>query len=130
MLPDHVRSLDDAVYWILRWLDRVGAEAVQPEDWVLIELERSGVPVGLAIPEAAAQLHGGGQLTMRVYLGPRLLPSRYAFNFFNSDGVRQWGWHGHPEPTGFHHRHDPPDYIARPADPANFEAVAELVHIA
>ena len=32
------------------------------------------------------------------------------------------------EPAGFHHRHDPPGFVAVASEPATFEAVAELVH--
>ena len=128
MLPAHVRSPDEAVYWLLSWFDELGAERLDPQNPVVIRRERSGSAAEVLAPGVVVHFSAGSRLVVKVFLDARLTPRRYVFDLFGADGRRQWGWHGHREPVGFHHRHDPPDFVARPAEPATFESVAALLH--
>jgi len=127
VLPEHIQHPEEAVFWILNWIDALGAERVDPEVSVQILREASGTAVGIDIGEAVAYFFDGRRLVFDLELDRHLAVRDYTFDLIGPEGRRLWGWHGHPEPVGFHHRHDLPDFIARSAAPATFLRVAELV---
>jgi len=81
----------------------------------------------LNVEEVCAYFSRGRRLLVTAELTDRLEARRYTFDLLGPRG-RLWGWHGHREPAGFHHRYDPQTFRAVASQPATFEAVAELVH--
>jgi len=126
MLPAHVRDLERAAIWITSWLDRLGATAVTPDSPVVAQVETSGKVVGIWV-NTTVRLADGRSLHIVVQLDAWLQARRYTFDLVAS-GQRLWGWHGHQEPAGFHHRHLPPALTASLAEPATFEKIEELLH--
>ena len=126
MLPAHVRDLERAAIWVTSWLDRLGATAVTPDSPVVAQVETSGKVVGIWV-NTTVRLAGGRSLHIAVQLDAWLQARRYTFDLV-ANGQRLWGWHGHQEPVGFHHRHLPPTFTASLAEPATFEEIEELLH--
>ena len=126
MLPAHVRDPGIAVIWVAGWLDRLGAATITPETPITAFSEPSRIVARIRV-DAIARFADGRVLHARVELDGGLVARAYRFDLV-SGGERQWGWHGHPEPVGFHHRHLPPDFAAFPSDPATFEQIEALLH--
>lgn len=126
MLPAYVRDPERAAIWITSWLDRLGATAVAPESPVTVQAEVSGNVAGIWV-SADVGFADGRSLHIAVLLDAWLQTRRYTFDLV-LNGEREWGWHGHQERAGFHHRHMPPNFEALSAEPATFEKVEELLH--
>jgi hypothetical protein len=125
MLPAHVRDPAMAVIWITGWLDRLGAVTMTDVP-ITVFSEPSGLVARVRV-DAKATFSDGRVLHVRVELDGHLEARAYRFDLV-SGSERRWGWHGHPEPVGFHHRHLPPDFTASPSPAATFEEIEELVH--
>lgn len=121
-----MRTAEDAAYRISGWFDGLGAMAVEPAVPVELKLTMAGSVIEIVVGRAVARFADGQSLAVRVRLDQALVVRKYIFDFFDIGNRRLWGWHGHSEPAGFHHRHDPPDFRARPAKSATFETVAAL----
>jgi hypothetical protein len=127
VFPGYVRSPEDAIFWLTAWFEHLGADRLEPSELVLARREPSGLLAELKVQGASAHFRQGNRLVVSADLTGHLEARRYTFDLIGPEG-RLWGWHGHTEPAGFHHRHDPPGFLAVASEPATFEAVAELVH--
>lgn len=127
MPPGYVRTPEDAIFWLTAWFEHLGAHRLEPSELVLVRREPSGVLAEVKVGGVSAYFPGDKRLVVTADPTGRLEARRYTFDLIGPGG-RLWGWHGHREPAGFHHRHDPPTFVATASQPATFEAVAELVH--
>jgi hypothetical protein len=112
--------------WIVSWLDRLGTVTVIPDTPVTAVTEPSGTVARIRV-DASVRLVEDRVLHVRVELDGSLRTRAYRFDLVVA-GERRWGWHGHPEPVGFHHRHLPSGFTASPSGPATFEEIEELLH--
>lgn len=127
MLPAHVRDPEAAAFWITGWFGRLGGERFVPDAPVTVVRERSGAISELRV-EAVVHFADGRRLDVNVRLDGSLQPRWYTFDLIGSGG-RRWGRHGHEEPAGFHHRHDPPGFDAVAAEgPMTFVDLEALLH--
>lgn len=127
MLPAHVRDPESAAFWITDWLARLGGDQIVPDAPVTVVRERSG-SVGEVRVAAAVHFGNGRRLHVTVRLGPHLEILRYTFDFVGPSG-RILGRHGHQEQAGFHHRHDPPGFVATPSEArTTFLDIETLLH--
>jgi hypothetical protein len=126
MLPAHVRGPEIAAFWILSWFDRLGGTCA-PEDPVEVFRDAAGMITRVRV-EAVVSFEDGARLDVDVELDGALRCRRAFFDRFDAKGRRAWGWHHHLEPHGVDHRHLPPGYHAKPADPPTFEMVEALLH--
>lgn len=127
MLPAHVRDPESAAFWLTGWLHRLGGTHVVPDEPVTVVRERSGAVSELRV-DAVVHLPDGSRLDVSVRLDRHLNPLWYTFDLIGPAG-RLWGRHGHPERTGFNHRHEPPDFRPQPAEvPVTLLGIETLLH--
>lgn len=127
MLPAHVRDPEAAGFWIADWFARLGAERVVPDNPLTVIRHPSGAIRELRVV-AVVHFAGDRRLDVNIRLDEHLEPYWYTFDLVSVSG-RLLGRHGHPEPVAFHHRHDPPGFVAVPASaPATFVDIEALLH--
>lgn len=125
MLPAHVRDPESAAFWLTDWLIRLGGDVV-PEAPVTVARQPSGAIRELRV-DAVVHFPDGRRLDMSVRLDERLEPNWYTFDLVGPSG-RLWGRHGHPERSGFHHRHDPPHFAPEASEPVTLLTIEAELH--
>jgi hypothetical protein len=115
-----------AAFRIEAWLSRQGAASIVPEAAVSVLLDSTGRVRALLV-SATLWFDNGNRLELDVRLDDRLNAQRYTFDLIKS-GTWLWGYHGHPEPHGFHHKHLPSGFSAEPDGETTFETIERLLH--
>lgn len=132
MLPAHVGGLDDALFYLREWVDRLGAITRTVEEPVTGALYR-GRLVAVELRPVELRFADGRRLNCRARLGASLEPVFYTFNCMESSGHHLWAYHfhpGHEELGQLSHAHltpgDAGPVTAYP--PVDVEFVAEQLH--
>lgn len=132
MLPAHVGGLDDALFYLRRWIEWLGAVNRDVEQPVTGLLHHGRLARVVLLP-TEFRFVSGHRLAARAAIDARLRPVRYAFNYLVADGAHLWAFHYHPGHEalgGWAHAHltegDPSQ--VHPASVVTFDEILERIH--